>query len=76
VAGQAIDADRVFWPHQDRPWHPPRARLLRLAVALGALLLVASQQGPSATRASAGIEVPVVVRAEPGQLATLATDIR
>ena len=69
MAGQAIDADRVFWPNQDRPWRPPRARLLRLAVALGALLLAASQQGPSATRASVDKQIPisVVVRAEPGR---------
>jgi hypothetical protein len=73
VAGRAIDADRVFWPHQDRPWRPPRARLLRLAVALGALLLAASEQGPGTARVSVGNEIPVVVRAESGQVATLAT---
>ena len=75
MAEQAIDADRVFWPHQDRPWRPPRARLLRLAVALGALLLVASQQGPGTARASVGNEIPVVVRADPGQPAVLASHV-
>ena len=72
MAGQAIGADRAFWPQQDgpsraieagRPFWPdqdvgsraPRFRLIRLAVAIAALLLFARMQGPGLARAATDV---------------------